>query len=358
MNKTVVFVTNALSGGGAERVMSNLANYLVSLGYKIKFLLLNGSETVYPLDKSVEIIVRDHKKEKDIKGQIKFIRKHMKKNKNAVFVSFFTHQNLYTIIASVGLNVSVLVSERNHPLASCNGKFSSKIRKFLYSSCWCKKIIFQTEGAAEYFSGKIIDKSDIIPNPLKEGLPEPFTGERKHTVVSFGRFEPQKNYALLVKAFAKFVKNHSDYTLELYGKGHLENDLKTLAKELGIENKVIFHGFCPTVHEKIIDAGMFVIPSNFEGLSNSMIEALAIGLPVISTDHPPGGARSYITNYENGILTPIKNVDAMANAMCYMADNPDEAAKMGLKASSLRNELSSENICAKWKNEFDQLLEV
>lgn len=358
MSKTIFFITNSLSGGGAERVMSNLANYLTQRGYCIKFLLLNGNEQVYPLDNSIEIIIRKNDKKKDIKGQIKFIRKYMKNNKNALFVSFFTHQNLYTILASFALKVKVLVSERNHPLASCNGKISSRIRNYLYSCRYCKKIIFQTKGAADYFSDKIKNKSDVIPNPLKDGLPDRYNGNRKNIVVSFGRFETQKNYELLVNAFADFSKKHSDYTLELYGKGSHEERLKALSTQLGISDKVLFKGFCPDVHSKIIDAKMFVIPSNFEGLSNSMLEALAIGVPVISTDHPPGGAKAYITSYENGILTPVKDKKAMTKAMCFMAENPEKANEMGEKASILKETLSSENICEKWRNIFDELLEV
>ena len=96
--------------------------------------------------------------------------------------------------------------------------------------------------------------------------------------------------------------------------------------------------------------------SDFEGLSNAMLEALAIGLPVVTTDHPPGGARAYITNYENGILTPVGDIDAMAKAMCYVAEHHEKAQEMGQKASRIREELSSDNICEKWKKVFDDIL--
>ena len=180
-------------------------------------------------------------------------------------------------------------------------------------------------------------------------MPNVFTGTRSKTVVSFGRFEEQKNYKMLIEAFAEFLKKHNDYKLVLYGKGSLETELKKRVTELGINKKVDFAGFCPNVHECILNAAMFVLPSNYEGLSNSMLEAMAIGLPVICTDCPPGGAREYITNKVNGILVPVGNVHKTCEAMCYMAEYEDEANKMGKQASELREKLSSNTVCKLWE---------
>ncbi|MCM1113995.1 MAG: glycosyltransferase [Clostridium sp.] len=359
MSKTVFFITNALSGGGAERVMSNLANYLISKDYCIKFILLNGDEVVYPLDKAAEIIVRPDVKEKDTLAQIKFLHKYMKKNKEALFVSFFTHQNLYTILASIGTGAKVLVSERNDPGNSFTHKvqkIGDPARRILYKNKNCKKIVFQTQGAADYFDKSINAKGLVIPNPLKDDLPLPYTGVRKKTAVAVGRFNPQKNYKLMLDAFARFSKQYPDYKLEIYGDGALRPTMEKYIEHLGLTDKIELCGFCKNVHERIIDAGMYVMSSDFEGLSNAMLEALAIGLPVISTDHPPGGARAYITSYENGILTPVRDADAMAKAMCYMAENPQNAQAMGEKASLVREELSGETICSKWKSLFDDIL--
>ena len=318
--KRIFFITNELSGGGAERVMSVLANYLCGAACEVKFLIFQKMNQEYPLDKSIEKIMWQDRKSGDAIGQIRFIRKYMKENPGATFVSFFTHQNLYTIIVSIGLKVKVVVSERNDPEHSINGVFKKFIRKILYASPLCNTIIFQTQGAKAYFTQKIQKKGVIIPNPLKEGLPEPYIGEREKTVVSFGRFEPQKNYSLLIKAFAEFVIDHDEYVLQLYGQGSLENELHELANVLGITDKIQFMGFDKNVHEKILKAGMFVLPSNYEGLSNSMLEAMAIGLPVICTDCPPGGARDILFS-----------------------------EKIGVKASEISLRLGTRIICKQWQ---------
>lgn len=359
MSKTIFFITNELSGGGAERVMSNLANYLIKRDYNIKFILLNGNEIVYPLDKAIEIIIRPDVQARDTLAQIQFIRKYMKKNKNALFVSFFTHQNLYTILASVATKAKVLVSERNDPANTFTRKLQ-KIgdfsRKILYKNKHCKKIVFQTQGASDYFEERIAKKGVVIANPLKNGLPHPYTGQRKKTVVAVGRISPQKNYRLLFDAFAKFSEIHPDYKLEIYGNGASKDAVKKYIAKLNLTDKVELCGFCKNVHERILDAGMYVMSSDFEGLSNAMLEALAIGLPVISTDHPPGGARAYITSYENGILTPVRDVDAMTKAMCYMTENTEKAQEMGQKAALVREALSEDTICKKWQTVFDDIL--
>lgn len=350
--KKLILITNELSGGGAERVMSVIANNFVTRGIEVIFLVLKKTKMEYSLDSKIRIIYKDCQISGDVLGQIRFFRKIMKENPGATILSFFTHQNLYAILASIGLNNPIVVSERNDPNYSIHGKLKKILRKYLYASSLCDKVIFQTNGAAEYFSKRIQLKSAVIPNPLKENLPKKYEGERKNTIVSFGRFEPQKNYGMLIRAFAQFLKSHSDYFLLLYGKGSQEDELKNLADMLGISKKVIFAGFNKDVHKKILDAGMFVLPSNYEGLSNSMLEAMAIGLPVICTDSPPGGARMFLKNKKNGILVPVGDVNALAGAMNFMAANKQMASQMGKEAYNVRFALNAKKICDQWEKEL------
>lgn len=349
ITEKVFFVTNALSGGGAERVMTVIANYLVEKGYEVGFLLLGEANNQYSLNEKIQIHVFQKKKKGDALGQIQFIRKHMVTHPQAVFVSFYTHQNMYTILASMGLRVRVIVSERNDPRESVHGKILHYAREKLYASPLCSHIVFQTKGARDYFPKKIQKKSSIIANPIVANLPEPFIGTRKKTVVSFGRLEAQKNYSMLINAFARFRELYPDYKLILYGKGSLEAELRNQSKELGISNSVEFAGFQKNIHDLILDAGMFVLPSDYEGLSNSMLEAMAIGLPVICTDCPPGGAREYISHGINGLLVPIKDVDKMYEALCQMASNTSVANSMGRCAAKVRYDLETNKICNRWE---------
>ena len=122
-----------------------------------------------------------------------------------------------------------------------------------------------------------------------------------------------------------------------------------MAKTLGIEDRVIFEGFRNDVHEKIADATMFVMSSDYEGLSNALLEAMAMGLPCISTDSPPGGARMVIKNGQNGLLVPVGNKEKLMEAMDSIAANAEMAEKMGRNAAEMRDLLSEERICSQWE---------
>ena len=152
--RKIFFITNEMSRGGAERVMSVLANYFDEKGYEVSFLVLQKIDISYALNDGIKMYQWTKRKRGDAVGQIKFIRSYMKKNSGAVFLSFFTHQNLYSIIASVGLNVKVVVSERNDPEHSIHGKLKKMLRSILYASSMCDRIVFQTNGALKFFSKK------------------------------------------------------------------------------------------------------------------------------------------------------------------------------------------------------------
>lgn len=357
--KEIVFIINSLSGGGAERVISILSNYLVKNNYDVTLLMTRGGECVYEIDGAVKKVIRTDYKPKDVLDQIKYTRSFYKSHPDALFVSFLRRQNLYSLIATLGTKTKIVFSERNNCDKSTFTDFISRLEfdalSFLGSTKHCRKIIFQTRGAADCYPAGARKKGVVIANPLKENIPEPFTGERKKNIVAVGRLTGQKNYRLLVDAFSIFYKNHTDYTLQIYGEGALKKAIQNHIDELNLNGKVQLCGFCENVHERIIDAGMYVMSSDYEGLSNAMLEAMALGLPTISTDHPPGGAKAYIKSYENGILTPVGDAEKMAEAMCFMADNPEKAAEMGKNAAKIRTVLSTEEICRQWKNVFDEL---
>lgn len=350
--KEIYFIMPAMEGGGAERVVSVLSKYFAENGNKVTICLFNNKTMEYALPESVTVDTSFIKGKRGLSKaieRIKELRKLMKDKPEAVFVSFFTMFNLYLLGAKIGMKRRVIVSERLDPKKSMSNKeFLFPLRNILYKKA--HKIVFQTQEAKEFFPKKVQEKGIIIPNPLREGLPEPFEGEREKKIVSFGRLEPQKNYAMLLRAFEKFSKIHPDYTLVLYGQGKLEDELKKQAEAAGIADKVVFAGFSKNVHENILNAAAFVLPSDYEGLSNSMLEAMAIGLPVICTDCPPGGAKMFINSGENGLLVPVGDSNATCEAMCYMVENPKEADLMGKKAHGVKTELETKRICKAWED--------
>lgn len=329
----IVFVLPDMPGGGSERVVALLANEYVQRGYQVAILLFAGKQVVYPLDERVEVFIAGDASDGNplvMFRRLTKMRRFYRENSGCYIFSFCVMGTVFSALAVAGIPHRMLVSERNDPTRISH----QRLRNWSYGKA--EKLILQTEDVKKCFPEKLRSRSVVIPNPVSEGMPEPFRGERKKQIVSVARLQPQKNHKLLLDAFADFVKEYPEYELHLFGIGELEGDLRRQAKRLGIEQKVIFRGFSSNVKEEIWDSAMFVLSSDYEGISNSMIEALAMGVPVISTDCPVGGSKTYIQDGVSGILTPVGDAKALSEAMKKVAGNPDLAKKLSLNGAKIR----------------------
>ncbi|MCM1134064.1 MAG: glycosyltransferase [Clostridium sp.] len=329
----IVFVLPDMAGGGTERVVALLSNEFVKRGYPVAVLLFAGNHTEYPLDKRVEIFVAGKTSGGKLSVRIKRIgemRRFYKENKGCYLFAFSAMGAVFSAVAAFGIPHRMLVSERNDP----SRYEHSLIRNLAYRKA--EKLVLQTEDMRGLFPKSLQKKAVVIPNPAPDGVREPFTGERKKQVVSVARLQPQKNHRLLIDAFAEFLKQYPEYELHIFGVGELEEELRRQVHVLQIEDKVVFRGFSSRVKEEIWDSAMFVLSSDYEGISNSMIEALAMGLPVISTDCPVGGSRAYIENNVSGILTPVGDKEALAAAMRKVAGEPEFAKKLSENGAKIK----------------------
>lgn len=344
-NQDIIFVSNALANGGAARVICVLAAEFTRRGKRVGIAVYNSFEGEYPVVDGVQ-------KEYGPQGsgghsranRISWLRGVAKHNPDACFVAFEYFVNMQTIIALAGLPNRLVISERNDPARVGSGKKTNWLRERLYRHA--DMLVCQTDDAAAYFSDKVA--KTVILNPVKDNLPEPFCGERRHSVACFCRLEKQKNLGMLLRAFAEFLGSHRDWTLEVYGDGSEHDALVALAGELGIANAVSINPGRQDVHDVVRDAGMFVLPSDYEGLSNSMLEAMAIGLPCICTDCPCGGARMVIRDGENGILVPVGGEVELSVAMARVADEDGLAQRLGSNAAGIREMLSTGVIADRW----------
>lgn len=345
MNKKLLIVVPALKGGGSERVLITMMNALVNDGYSIVIGMTISNQCDYKINEKVHLIVNN--KSVSWKGQIKFIRQLLKQYMDYSVLSFFTYQSMYLSLASIGLKNKIILSERNDPRKTVFRKGMGLLRCLLYMKA--DVLVFQTPDAKNNFPKNVRKKGVVIPNPIKENLPLPFEGVREKRFVACSRLNEQKNLPLLIDAFADVVNEYPEYVLEIYGKGHLLQDLLSQCEQKGISDKVLFKGFCENLHERIICATAFVSSSDYEGISNSLIEAMGIGLPVISTDCPVGGARMFIENNQNGLLVPVGQKEALAEAMLQVIREPKKAQAMGKKAIAVNEEISVEKIMQQWK---------
>ena len=349
--KKVTFLIGSLGGGGAERVTIAIADYFCRLQYDVKFIIFSNKNNNYDINEDIEInYLPKYENRFSFFKRIEVLKKILHTQQPDYVISLgLGHQ--YLFLGNIINKYKFILSERNSPKDYYKHWHERFFNKYCFEKAY--KVVFQTEGAKAYYSEVIQNKSEIILNPLTPSLPDPYCGKRDKRIVFVGRLASQKNVFMLLQAFSDFSNVYTDYILELYGKGEQKQELIEYAKELQISQRVKFMGEIKNVYEAMLKATMYVSSSDFEGMSNSMIEAMAMGLPVVCTDCPAGGARMVISNGENGILVPIKDHDAMSKAMCRIADDSAFAEKLSQNARKLREELRTDIICEKWKKLLD-----
>lgn len=344
----IVFVHPSLMGGGAERVSLALASYFIAHGFRFTYLLTKSPIIDYDIPEGVEVVSQFASSSVKPLQQIRYIRGFMRDNPQATFISFLPHQNMYTLIASIGLTNKVVVSVRNDPRFDFPGNaVLPKMRDALYRKAVA--IVFQTQAQKDLFPRPLQEKGTVILNPISASVPEAYEGSRRKAIVTSGRLEEQKNHGMTIRAFAEFHKSHPDYTLEVFGKGSLKSELIQLADDLGVADSVVFKGFSPDALEDVRTASAFVMSSRFEGLSNSMLEALAMGVPTVCTRCLGGGAEAVIDDGVNGLLVDVDDFAAEARSFDRLVDDLEFAQTISAQARRLRDELSLENIGNSWR---------
>lgn len=344
----IVFVLPDMPGGGSERVVAMLANEFVKRDLNVSILLFAGSSVAYPLDPRIEVVIAGERSGGNPWLRIRRLvrmRQFYRRNRGCYISSFCVMGTVFSVLAATGIPHRMLVSERNDPTRIPH----QKLRNWAYRKA--ERLVFQTQDMKECFDADIRKKSVVIPNPVPDNIPNPFLGERKKRIVSVGRLEPQKNHRLLIEAFSEFHREYTDYQLHLFGVGELENELRKQVERLNIDNSVIFRGFSSNVKEEIRDSAMFVLSSDYEGISNSMIEALSMGVPVISTDCPVGGSRVYIEDGVNGLLVPVGDGKALLEAMRRVAGDRPLSAKLSSNAAKVKEKYGLSEIADRFLEE-------
>ena len=348
--KKVMFVCQSLANGGAERVVSVLSEAMKDK-YQVYILTLGSNASAYPVSKNVKVIAPNINKKgfAQKRARIKTIKKTIIEYGIDIIIAFSHYNAMYSVLAARGMkNVRVIGSERNDPAQLADRKFLNWYRNRLYRKLDC--LVCQTEDAKNYFPEEIQKKSVIILNPLKKDLPARFEGKREKRIVSFSRLEKQKNIPMLIDAFEMLHKECPEYRLDIYGNGSEKDSILEYLKQKGMTDCVKISPFQKNIHEIVLRATAFALSSDYEGLSNSMLEAMAIGLPTVVTDCPCGGARMVIKDGENGLLVPVGDSKTMYKKLKYLIDNPEVAEKISQAGTLLRTELSMEEISKQWMN--------
>ena len=391
MEKEIIIVLHSLAIGGAERRLSSVANYMADKGIKVHMLLIDSPAVCFDIDKRVKVVcvnqnvdkglydpekcelftleskpetsaadklrlrayrLADKKKAEYLEAELYLkntfaipLREYIKQYPNAVVVSFMTIPNISLMMAMRDLPNRALFGDccdisTEYPAGS---PYNEMRRKYYPRA---NGAIFQTPAERDYYTFLPDIEKYVIPNFIRgELFPERFEGERRKDIVNFCRLNPAKDLPLLIDAFALFHKDLPEYTLSIYGEGGLKDKLTEQINALGLRNCAKIYPFDKEVHKIIRDAAMFVSSSYREGISNSMLEALAIGMPCVCTDCAGGGAKMMIEDHENGLLVPVKDADALYLAMKEAAENKELAEKISRNAVKIKERLKPEKIC-------------
>lgn len=346
----LLFVNSSLTDGGSERAMVRVANQMAEFGHDVYMLLVRDKKQVYQVDSRIKLIHFSYSSSSKIKILIKriiLIRRYVRVVQPDCVISFMWDINVMTLAATLGLGSRVVVSERAFPRSKERNRLAKYLEAVFY--CFAGAIVYQTEGARKYCPVRLKSSSFVIPNVVAAPDVPPYKGRRTKRVVSVGRLTEQKNHAMLLHAFAEFCKLHEGYRLQIFGDGELRTELAELASNLHISEKVDFCGFVSDISSQINDASMFVLSSNFEGISNAMTEAMALGLPVICTDCPVGGAAMIINDGINGLLVPVGDSHALSAAMSTVADSEQLAQQLSINAREVVKRYSAERLGRMWE---------
>lgn len=350
--KKIAIIAHGLGGGGAERVACLVANALAEKKYKVLFIAVYSSDRQYVLNKNVRyeyIDTTENNKLLKFAKRTSEIDKKIRQFNTDLAISFIINETLLTNIKS---NVPIIYTLRIAPSRVAESKIDFLICRFLYSRAF--KVVFQTKDARDYFSEKIKKKGVVIGNPITDNLPYWKDYQHKKHIISACRLTPQKNLKMMIKAYANFRKKYEEYKLVIYGKGPLLDELIKYADELCVSDYVEFPGHSNNIHRVMAEASIFALTSNYEGLSNSMLEALAIGVPTICTDCPPGGAAEYIEDGVNGMLVSINNDVELTNKLSLIAEDDELANVLSQNSVGIRNILSCDKIMEQWIDIINQ----
>lgn len=349
------FVITDMSSGGAERVVSLVANYF-SEKHQVRLILVQDDRIDYKIHPEIEVVClnRKYRKPFSIPERIFGIRRQTRDAD--IVISFLWHINIYTILATRFRHQKVIISDRSDPVNELKdvSAMHRKMRDICYAMA--DQIVFQTEEARNFYKKRVRKLGRIIPNPITPDLPKWIGPDRcDKRIITAGRLSEQKNLHMGIDAFFDFYQSHPEYSYVIYGEGSLRKDLEEHVAALGMSDVIRMPGFSSNIFEELSRSAIFILPSNYEGISNSMLEALAIGVPSVVTDCPAGGAKMFIKNGENGILIPVHDVKALTEGMVRLADDSEFAKKLSDNAQILRDALTSEKICGLWAEVVDEL---
>ncbi len=362
----ITLVIYGLGSGGAERVMSILANYWIAHGWDITLIMLVDPtrRPFYQLDpriklKSLGIAEESGTKLNAIRNawqRVSILRREIIASQADAAISFMNSVNVYNILACANLNIATIVSEHTYPGATDASKIWQLLMKWSYR--YADVVTVLTQSAVPFYPVAEGYRTIVMPNPIVTPSPAVVT-ERllpPKSLISIGRLDARKGFDLLMAAFHKIQAKYPDWQLTILGEGSRRSQLEQLRSQLQLTDRVHLPGAVHNVQDYLYQADLFVMPSRTEGFPMALCEAMACGLPVIATDCL-SGPRDIIHHGVDGMLVPTEDVDALAAELDALISNPAKRQQLAQNAPNVLDRFGLDRVMAMWTNTIEQAID-
>ena len=356
-----IFVIPRMGGGGAERVLANQANEFVAAGHDVTIMTIVGGESFYALSEKV----------KYISANVKINRKNRIISMLSQMLGFFKARAFFKKIIQAETPDIVFSQQRQadiicysikgrhtqfkHICYEINDPFvrsqaTQKTLKKIYGKI--QLLVCQSQAVADYYNN--VSNRIVIPNPINPALIPERGSIDYNKVVAVGRLDKQKNFSMLIEAFAQVLKEKPSAYLQIYGEGPLHETLQNKIDLLHVGKSVELCGAKSEVLKYTCDAAEFVMSSDYEGMPNALLEAMAIGLPVVCTDFATGVAHELIGE-NNGIVVPVGDREAMARAVINILESPEKQSVICAQNRKDMTEFYNDKIMNRWLEAFENV---
>lgn len=362
----LMIVIHSLGGGGAERVAVDMCDYWLAQGCRVTLVTQSSPDTdAYPLPEGVDRRVLGLAGESSGKlgaavvnlRRILRLRKLMRKLRPQVVLGMMTTSSVLAVAAARRLPCRVIATEHTHPPSQELPSVWQKMRRWAYPRA--SSVVALTAGTAEWLEKNVPgSKVCVIPNavrwPLETSEPQvpPPARNGRHRLLAVGRLHEHKGFDILLRAFHQLAHFFPTWDLVILGEGEQRQALEQQVDELGLRDRVSMPGRVGNLADWYADSDLYVLSSRVEGLSNTLIEAMASGLPVLAFDCDTGPREIVRHDIDGVLVAPVEDEDALAAHMADMMAHPVRRERLARRAIDARDRFSTARIMALWNQLF------